>query len=402
MKYKLSNTVIVSLIYLSVSSPLFAGPVFIGLGNLTGGEFQSFANAISADGTTIVGTSFTSLGQEAFRWTFDGGMISLGELPGGVFGSQANDISADGSIIVGNSGSSIGTEAYRWTAETGMVGLGDLSGGSFFSSAFSISNDGSTIVGDSKTSIYFEAFRWTEQAGMSSIGVLPNYGLSSVANSVSGDGQVIVGEATFEDSNRSGTKAFRWTEETGLQPFLFVEEDSSARAVSTDGSMIVGTIGDIHRGPGFLWLDDGQLFDLGEFVPNAISDDGTVIVGTVPSEQPPSRAIIWDPIFGARDLQSILETDFNLDLEGWELRKATDISADGTMIVGWGINPDGHSEAWLAVVPEPATIVLLSFGLLAVTRRKKSTAIKLKSIMLIGMLICTTSTDDHSYSEFES
>ena len=30
------------------------------------------------------------------------------------------------------------------------------------------------------------------------------------------------------------------------------------------------------------------------------------------------------------------------------LREATGVSSDGTIIVGWGTNPDGNAEAWLA------------------------------------------------------
>lgn len=361
-------SVIVLYSFLSISAN--AGPVFMGLGDLPGGDYRSRANAISSDGTTIVGTSFTTLGQEGFRWTFNGGMVGIGDLSGGVFGSQALDVSADGSIIVGNSGSSFGTEAFRWTAKSGMVGLGDLSGGSFISGASGVSADGTTIVGRSRSGIFNEAFQWTAESGMVGLGFFPE-GISSKASAVSGDGTVIVGE---NGTIHAEIKAFRWTAETGTQSLLSAEEDSSARAVSADGSMIVGTFGNIISGPGFLWLDDGQIVDLGDFVPNAISDDGSVIVGmhTVqPTDLPPPIAFIWDPIHGARDLQSILETDFNLDLEGWDLRNATDVSADGTVIVGYGINPAGDIEAWVAVVPEPATLLLLGAGAIMWFRKRR-------------------------------
>ena len=43
---------------------------------------------------------------------------------------------------------------------------------------------------------------------------------------------------------------------------------------------------------------------------------------------------------------------------GWGTR-ATDISDDGTVITGHATNPAGNTEAWIAKVPEPASILLL-------------------------------------------
>ena len=45
---------------------------------------------------------------------------------------------------------------------------------------------------------------------------------------------------------------------------------------------------------------------------------------------------MWDVENGARDLQSLLESDFDLDLTGWNLAGAYDVSADGTVIVRRG------------------------------------------------------------------
>ena len=42
-----------------------------------------------------------------------------------------------------------------------------------------------------------------------------------------------------------------------------------------------------------------------------------------------------------------MEIDHGLNLGGWTLRIAWGISADGTAIVGEGINPAGQTETWL-------------------------------------------------------
>ncbi|MEO6436245.1 MAG: hypothetical protein ABIP55_10875 [Tepidisphaeraceae bacterium] len=108
---------------------------------------REYAFKVSDDGSTIVGFSSSSSGSEAYRWTSSGGMQGLGDLSGGIFQSGAYDITGDGATIVGRATSASCQQAFRWTSSGGMQGLGDLSGGSFNSFAKGISGDGSTIVG---------------------------------------------------------------------------------------------------------------------------------------------------------------------------------------------------------------------------------------------------------------
>jgi probable HAF family extracellular repeat protein len=74
---------------------------FEGLGDLSGGTFESAAYGVSADGSVVIGGADSTSGDEAFRWTQAGGMVGLGDLPGGAFGSRAYGVSADGSVVVG-------------------------------------------------------------------------------------------------------------------------------------------------------------------------------------------------------------------------------------------------------------------------------------------------------------
>ena len=57
------------------------------------------------------------------------GDLPLGDLPGVNFLSDAQAVSADGSVVVGGSSSGGTLEAFRWTEGGGMVGLGLLPGG---------------------------------------------------------------------------------------------------------------------------------------------------------------------------------------------------------------------------------------------------------------------------------
>ena len=49
-------------------------------------------------------------------------------------------------------------------------------------------------------------------------------------------------------------------------------------------------------------------------------------------------------------MQSVSDvlTANGMDLTGWTLYQATDISDDGLTIAGWGTNTSGNVEAWVA------------------------------------------------------
>ncbi len=356
------------------------------LGDLPGGVFLSGAIAISEDAAVAVaGTSLSADGPtgEAFRWTEATGIQGLGDLSGGNFFSAAFGISADGSIVVGSSISAASTfaqppqgqtEAFRWTAETGIVGLGDLEGGEFSSFGFNISGDGSVIVGDSDSTFGRQAFRWTEETGMQGLGDLEGGEFSSVASSVSADGTVIVGSGTQD----LGTEAFQWTEETGLVGLGDLPGGnffSRASNVSSDGLVVVGRsastnsnlegfpITDQTGTEAFRWTAETGMQGLGDLPGGnffsrafAVSGDGSVVIGLSESALG-QEAFIWDNINGMRSLTDVLINEFGLDLSDWTNLVARDISDDGLSLTGFGVNPDGRTEAWVVSLADEATSV---------------------------------------------
>lgn len=175
------------------------------LGHLPGGSDLSVASAVSGTGNVVVGWSSAGIGPfHAFRWTPAGGMEDLGTLPFPLANSsQAFGVSDDGVTVVGTTWSSNGLQAFCWNEEQGMVGLGDLPGGGFldFSFATDAADDGSAIVGFGQTDLGTEAFLWTEQLGMELLGdILIADGNAQVeewvlveARSMSADGRTIVG-----------------------------------------------------------------------------------------------------------------------------------------------------------------------------------------------------------------
>ncbi len=344
-----------------------AAPIFLGLGMLpdAGG---SEASDISADGTTVVGTSGT-----AFRWTLAEGMLDLGVLPRGRFGSYGAGVSGDGSVVVGESSARHPgiprldvAEAFRWTASSGMQGLGFLGDQYPSSAANAVSSDGQVVVGNFGNPA--SAFRWDPLSGMQAI-----IGGGS-ASDVSADGDEVVGFRHVPPSvgdPGGSTEAYFWSAATGLLPlgdFPGGNFESQARAISADGSTVLG-FGRTEFGyEAFRWTAATGMVGLGDLgggggfsTAKDLSGDGSIVIGHGHGPLGGTR-FIWDAAHGMRDLEAVF-LDFGFDFSGWDLGTLIGISEDGTAIVGSGRNPLGLNEAWIAVIPEPASGLSLGLGL---------------------------------------
>jgi probable HAF family extracellular repeat protein len=168
---------------------------------------------------------------------------------------------------------------------------------------------------------------------------------------------------------------------------------SEANGVSADGSVVVGYSngGNGFNGnliEAFRWTQAGGMVGLGVLsggiasYANGVSADGSVVVGYSATDPfTGAEAFIWNSAQGMRSLQQVLTNDYGLDLTGWSLNRANAISADGLTVVGFGTNPSGVSEGWLArlnpqnnpSVPEPSSILGLGlFSLVGFLRKKRS------------------------------
>ena len=83
---------------------------------------------------------------------------------------------------------------------------------------------------------------------------------------------------------------------------------------------------------------------------------GSIIVGNGNTDRG-LEASIWTQSGGIQSLMDILAQN-GVNLNGWQLNVARGISDDGRVIVGGGTNPQGRSEAWVIIIPEPSTILL--------------------------------------------
>ena len=288
-----------------------SGADFQGLGFLPG-YYQSEATGVSADGSVVVGLAIGAYPSRALRWA-GGTMTSLGTVPG-YDHSEAFGVSADGSVVVGYGDSSNGWRALRWAGGT-MTDLGTLPGSNYGTIALGVSANGFVVVGYATDNwSYARAFRWAGGT-MTNLGTLPD-GSGSEANAVSADGSVVVGFAKNADDD---SRAFRWAGTMTSLGTLPGDDDSYADGVSADGSVVVGY---------------------------SKSSDGW-------------RAFIWTAAAGMRDLQQVLVNEYGLGqkLIGWTLWRARAISADGQHIVGYGGDPQGHAQAWVAHLGGAAVVV---------------------------------------------
>lgn len=317
--------------------------------------------AISGDGSTIVGYDLSPVDSSsaAFRWR--NGLLTELSLQDGASNPMVKDVSRTGSVAVGWFTLNGRTQAFRWTLLSGATTLGDFPGNML---ATAVSADGSTIAAQDSAGVY----RWRKSDGFVDLGTLPEYPYLSVSG-ISADGSVIVGTGF----NEVGPPvAFRWTAETGMITLGDLTGSQASRsdlASSADGATIVGQ----HRSPSgleaFRWTGTEGMVGLGDLPPGdidsrayAVSADGGIVVGTSRSMLPTIpyaeleyayKAFIWDQAHGMRSLKDVLAGDYGLDLTGWTLTIAKDISDDGRTIIGEGINPEGYSQAWIARLPAP-------------------------------------------------
>jgi probable HAF family extracellular repeat protein len=335
---------------------------FVALGNLRGtdesGKRSSSAHGVSGDGQAVVGKSLSSVGlnvtrgDEAFVWVRPRGMQGLDALPAAnaTYFSSALDASDQGMVVVGESNTATGKQAFRWSRASGkMVAMGALPRHEE-SVAYGVSADGKVIVGLSSSPQRKLAFRWTEEQGMKSLGDLPGGRDSSFARAVSRDGKVVVGIGSSE----RGKEAFRWTAETGmvgLGDLAGGDFESAASGVSRDGSVIVGQSYSDKGKEAFRWTAEDGLIGLGDLSDGelasmafAVSGDGKTIVGQASGPNGP-EAFVWTAEQGMQSLRALLGNNPAAAL--WRLNEARDVSDDGTIVVGTGLNAQEETAAWL-------------------------------------------------------
>jgi len=214
----------------------------------TRGDYSSMAYGVSADGAVVVG-AFPNPEWRAFRWQ-NGITQDLGVPSSSYRYSYASAVSADGSVVVGIAQTYSGNQhVFRWENGVWRV-IGTLSG---YDSSYptAVSANGTVVVGRAYNWYYsywwqYRAFRWTAASGqMQDLGALPG-GQGGEALGVSADGAVVVGFTNY-NANYSQRRAVRWTasgiEDLNTTYASLLTNGSAlreARAISPNGRYIVG------------------------------------------------------------------------------------------------------------------------------------------------------------------
>lgn len=376
-----------------------AQPCFAGVGDLAGGAFASAAFAVSSDGSSVVGESESASGTQAFRWTSAGGIAALPFLSAASPFASARAVSGNGAVVVGSSHDAAGVErAVRWSGGAPVAFAGQsCSSCDPLTEGLGLSDDGLVAVGSSlargigNAPLHLDPVRWP--AGGTALFDLGNLAASEEVGQAFGASQTGAVIAGVHQSS-GGKDAWVWSG-AGLVPLARLSATTpvvaTAYAVARDASAIVGT--STRRTlslPGgtqvavepqaVRWSGAGYatLESLGvlpgapsiDSVARGVSPDGAVAVGRARAAGGVDRAFVWDAAAGMRSVQELLLAASCAEVADWQLVEARGISgasAGSHTVVGRGIDPQGRSQGWVAVLalPEPGRAALLAAGLAA-------------------------------------
>jgi uncharacterized membrane protein len=199
------------------------------------------ARGTSADGSIVVG--YTA--NQAFRWQ-SGGELELLEGPDGETQSYALAVNAGGSLIVGTIVTAAGRQAARWNAD-GEAELLAVPDDATASEAVALSDDGAVIVGTAWVDDEPRAIMWTDAGFEMLQGPEP-----SNARGVSALGTRIVGVANGEPGVWDGSAEFVSLRELLTEATLDDWLLRDASGVSADGGLLIGNaeLTGANAGPG--------------------------------------------------------------------------------------------------------------------------------------------------------
>ncbi len=292
------------------------------------------AEAISADGTTVVGSD-GFLG--AWSWTAGGGQV---QLPGS---SAAIGVSGDGSTVFGRAADDLLDAGAVWdgVSWTG-IGAPSMNGGCpNVGSPYGMDDSGDIAVGLGWDGCNAFAYRWINNG--SGVLQLPQLGPnSSRSNDVSGDGAVVTGWDEATNGSRRAAIWFADNTEMLLLPGVGGDPDGAGEAwgVSSDGTWVSGSAS--ASGNAFRWSAATGPEALGTIAGfqgaasgQAISDDGKTVVGFAGIAFFGITAFIWTEADGIQRFQDFAAGLGIILPPGEDFQIISDMTADGRKMIGY-------------------------------------------------------------------
>ncbi len=334
------------------------------------------SSAVSADGSVITGL----FNGQYFVWTQSTGIVSIGGADPTPYGGQPS-ISHDGRYIGGtllDPSDNLG-QMGRYDRTTGQwTLLGNLGGssGNSTSSGWGISGNGQSVVGLGWLNAGgAHAVQWNEGGSMTDLGSTVD-GRSTRANAANFDGSVVGGWQDAESGFRQGAI---WR--NGVQTLITNdagERIGEVQALSDDGNWAVGSGVSVNGWEAWRWSEATGLQNLGHLSPTFrgaatdVSADGSVVVGYDRPFGPAlfGQGFIWTEDLGMMNLNAYAES-LGIDTQGVVMSLPLGISADGRTIVGMGRGATPGAVGWSLTIPTPATGALLGLGGLAAIRRRR-------------------------------
>jgi hypothetical protein len=234
---------------------------------------------------------------------------------------RAVGVSADGSYVTGHSVQTPtqSPQPVLWNVHGETLRTLGTDG-----SATAVSADGRTVFGYGGGA----AIRWT----LSDSAVTPQVLRPGTAfmNDATPDGKAAVGHTRFEGA--TGPSAFRWDQARGAVNLglLTGYNYSWPYSISADGTTAAGYLHDggiAGNEEAFRWTQSGGMAGLGDFpggvfysAATDVSADGSLVVGW--GNTPDGvEYFVWDQVRGMRSLRDVLMSEFGLgeELAGWRL-----------------------------------------------------------------------------------
>jgi hypothetical protein len=329
-----------------------AQPFIQGLGFVNSQDFTR-ANAISADGTAVVGVSFrgSPIPDVPIRWTLLGEpVLEILERPDGWVSGEAIAASGDGSVVLVRNYDQSSVRTYRWDAPGTAAPLIELpqwssAEGTFVTPSGDVMGNVALDPGGGRIA------RW-RGLGQPEVIDLPKGAAGARTPWVDMHGRLFseasASPATFLVQYHNDEYVMAW----GL------DYSAKVRKVSAAGTAAIGALGTGEDSRmWYMTLADGERTTitpdsgLRYTSPSAIAPDGMTAFG---NQYPFNRSyyvpFAWTAAAGKVPTGTYFAAR-GVDLKGWTRLWVTDVSMDGSRYVGMGLNPIGRWEAFVITFP---------------------------------------------------